>query len=426
MHSLLTRFCSACGWVLYFFSALTVASDFIEPCGELTLPMAIDAALQRNPILQSARFDIRAAEVRIAQAAMRPSPEINAAFENFGGNGAVRGTRALETTLSLSQVIELGGKRSQRIDAARAARSNTTLERDAKQLDILAEVTRRFIDVVALQQQLMLTRHVSALNQQLLTAITVRVAAARAPQAEQSRAEIALARARLEETRTAQILLSAQRRLAALWGSSEPRFSVANAELFNFPTVASFDELLAKLKATPDFLRFVSETRLRDAEWQLAQANAQSDITLGAGIRRFEASNDIGLVMNISMPLPSANRNQASLRAAQLRREQVQIDEQAAFITTQATLFDFYQNLQQARSETTALRTQLLPLAETALQQTRYGYERGRFSYVELASAQRELIDLQRAAIDAAATYHRVLAEIERLTNEPLAQTQDY
>ena len=54
------------------------------------------------------------------------------------------------------------------------------------------------------------------------------------------------------------------------------------------------------------------------------------------------------------------------------------------------------------------------------MEQTRYGYDRGRFSYLELATAQQELLDLRAAIIDAAADYHRLLAEIERLTNEKL------
>ena len=67
------------------------------------------------------------------------------------------------------------------------------------------------------------------------------------------------------------------------------------------------------------------------------------------------------------------------------------------------------------------MRTTVIPQAQAALEQTRYGYERGRFSYLELGTAQQELLEVQKAAIDAAARYHQNLAEIERLTGEPLA-----
>lgn len=401
------------------------AADFIEPRGELTLAAAIAAALQRNPNLQNAAFEMRAADARMTQSQLRPNPEFSVAFENFAGSGDARATQALESTLSLSQVIELGGKRARRIDAAQFGRDSTAIEREATQLDVLAEVTRRYIDIAEQQEQLQLTRRTTALSEKLFSAISARVGAARAPLAERSRAAIALGHARLDEQQALQSLLIAHRRLAALWNSSEPNFGDVKTDLFDLPAVANIETLMTRLQSNPDFLRFTNESRLRDAEWRLALAQAKSDITVGIGLRHFEATDANGFVLNFSMPLAFSNRNQGAIREASIRRDQVQVQQQAALITTQANLFAFYQQLQFAHDTVTTLRTQLIPQADIALQQTRDGYERGRFSYLEFTEAQRELLALQREAISAAATYHRVLAEIERLTATPLVASQD-
>lgn len=426
MNFLWTRELIACvlGALVFTFPP-AYAAEFMEPRGELTLSDAISAAMQRNPNLQNADFEIRISDARITQAKLRPTPELGIALENFGGNGDLHGTDSLESTLILSQVIELGGKRDQRVDAARYGRDSADIDRKAVQLDVLAEVTRRFIDVAEQQEQLLLTRRATGLAEKTTDAITARVDAARAPLAEKSRATIALGRAKLDEQHVLQSLLVAHRRLAALWGSAKPRFGDTKTDLFDLPPVSSFEELTTRLQASPDYLRFTSESRLRDAEWRLATAQAKSDITVGAGLRRFEETGDNGFVVNFSMPVPLANRNQGAIREASIRRDQVQVQQQAALISTQANLFEFYQQLQLARAEVTALRTHLIPQAETALIQTRDGYERGRFSYLELTDAQRELLTLQREAIRAAATYHRVLAEIERLTNMPLIAEKD-
>jgi cobalt-zinc-cadmium efflux system outer membrane protein len=370
-------------------------------------------------------FEMRAADARIAQAGLRPNPELGITLENFGGSGSERGTDALESTLSLSQVIELGGKRDRRIDVARFGRDAISAEREAAQLDVLAEVARRFIDVAEAQEQLLLARRNTELADKTLQAITARVDAARSPLAEKSRASIAFDRARLDEKASLQNLLSARRKLAALWGSTDPQFGDAKTDWFELPPVSNFDELVARVKTNPDFLRFASESRLRDAEWQLAKAEAKSNVTVGAGIRRFEDSGDNAFVVNFSMPLAIGNRNQGAIREASIRREQLQNDEQIAFINAQTNLFAFYQSLELARDEVEQLRSHIIPQAKTAFKQTSDGYERGRFSYLELADAQRELLEVQHAAIAAAATYHRTLAEIERLTNAPLAQTSN-
>lgn len=391
-----------------------------EPTGDLSLARAVDATLRRNPALIVTSYELKAADARITQAALRPNPVVGLQLENFAGSGAVSGIESLETTLSLSQVIELGGKRAYRINAANFDRELAGVERQSQQLDVFAEVTRRFIDVVLAQQALTLAERAFALTDQTLGAITSRVQAARSPKAEQSRATIALTRARIEQQQALNNLQSARRALAALWGARSAAFATATADLFALPNVESFDALSARLQSNPDFLRFATDGRLREAELRLAQAQARSDLNVSIGVRRFEATNDVALVAGVSMALPVFNSNQGAIREAELRREQLRVQSQTALLRAEATLFGLYQELLSARMRVTTLRSEAIPQAEAALAQTQSGYERGRFSYLELASAQQELLGLQGAAIEAAADYHRLVAEIERLTGEPL------
>ena len=142
---------------------------------------------------------------------------------------------------------------------------------------------------------------------------------------------------------------------------------------------------------------------------------------MAAGVRRFEETGDNALVLSFSVPLALADRNQGAIAESRARLDKVAVEREAALLDAQTRLFEFYQELLQARAEVEALQAQLIPQANEALAQTENGYERGRFSYLEVTEARRELIELQRAQIEAAASYHLVLNEIERLTNEPLA-----
>lgn len=417
--------CSAFVSTLALSSASAADSPLAaEPTGDLSLSRAIDATLRSNPVLLVTSYELKTADARITQAALRPNPIAGLQLENFAGTGAISAIESLETTLSLSQVIELGGKRAYRINAAQFDRELAGVERQSQQLDVFAEVTRRFIDVVLAQQAVTLAERAFALTDQTLGAITSRVQAARSPQAEQSRATIALTRARIEQQQARSNLQSARRALAALWGARSAAFTTATADLFALPNVESFDALSARLQSNPDFLRFATETRLREAELRLAQAQAKSDLNVSLGVRRFEATNDVALVAGVSMALPVFNRNQGAIREAEVRREQLRVQSQTALLRAEATLFGLYQELLSARMRVTTLRSEAIPQAEAALTQMQSGYERGRFSYLELASAQQELLGLQGAAIEAAADYHRLVAEIERLTGEPL--TSDY
>jgi len=179
-----------------------------------------------------------------------------------------------------------------------------------------------------------------------------------------------------------------------------------------------YDALIARLERNPDFLRFASEARLRDAELQLARAQARPNLAFGGGVRRLNESSDTALVASFSISLPTYDRNQGAIREAEVRRAQTTVARDAAFIRARATIYGLYQELGASRSRVETLRAEALPQADRALQETEYGYQHGRFSYLELATAQRDQLELKAALIDAAADYHRILAEIERLTGE--------
>src|SRR5262245_24761302 len=84
----------------------------------LALADALARALRDNPELRVFPYRQRAAEAEALQAGLRPNPELEVEFENFAGTGKLHGIDELETTLSLSQLVELGGKRQRRVERA--------------------------------------------------------------------------------------------------------------------------------------------------------------------------------------------------------------------------------------------------------------------------------------------------------------------
>jgi cobalt-zinc-cadmium efflux system outer membrane protein len=400
------------------------AESHNEPAGVLTLSRALDAALANNPELAASRFELTAAQGRIAQSGKRPNPELSLELENFAGSAANQGTDSLETTLSFSQVIELGGKRGLRSSIAEADSEVVTLELRARQLDLLAEVARKYIDVVAGQERARFATENLALAQKTMDAIGVRVKAAKSPFAEESRARIAFTRAEIEQQQAQLALETARSALSLTWGRVDPKFTSASANLFDFPTVDSFESLSSRIERNPDILRFASVARMRDAELELARAQTRPNLAFSLGVRRFEDTGDNALVAGLSMPISVSDRNQGGIHEARARRAQVDAERQASNTRMLGTLYALYREAMAAKARALALRDQALPQARDALAQTQSGYERGRFSFLELLTSQQDLLELSEAAVNAAADHHRLLAEVERLTSEPLT-TQD-
>jgi cobalt-zinc-cadmium efflux system outer membrane protein len=133
-------------------------------------------------------------------------------------------------------------------------------------------------------------------------------------------------------------------------------------------------------------------------------------------VRRLEATDDQGLVMSVSVPLGNRRRSDFSVAEADADLASLQARTEAAHIERRQQLFDLYQSLQQAQSEVASLRQRMLPKAEEAARLTRRGFEAGRFSFLSLAQAEKTLFDLREREVEAAARYHTLLVEVERLT----------
>ena len=179
-------------YLFLFHSAVVFAADEGQH-HKLSLEQAISDVLEHNPALKAAGYESRAAAARIRSAGLTPALRTSIEFENFGGDGILSGSDGLESTLSLSKVLELGGKSRLRGDVARHEALVLHNEQDAERLDILADTAKRFIEVVSDQERLAIAEESLALVQRTHEVVKQRVEAGKSANTELRRARIALA-----------------------------------------------------------------------------------------------------------------------------------------------------------------------------------------------------------------------------------------
>jgi cobalt-zinc-cadmium efflux system outer membrane protein len=146
-------------------------------------------------------------EGTVQQAGLLPNPSLS--LERVDTR---RDTR--ETTLQLSQPLELGGKRAARVQAAERGRDSATAELAVKQAQIRADVIAAYFAVLAAQEQLRLAREADELAQRAAAATGRRVVAGKVSPVEETRARVAAASVQLELMRAASTLATARKRLA--------------------------------------------------------------------------------------------------------------------------------------------------------------------------------------------------------------------
>ena len=211
---------------------------------------------------------------------------------------------------------------------------------------------------------------------------------------------------------------TARKRLAATWGSSSPAFERVVGEFDAVEPIPQQEQINKLVSQNPDIARWDTEIAKGRADIKLKDANAIPDVTIGAGPRYFNETNNNAFVMGISVPIPLFNRNQGERLEARYNLSKAEEQRKAAQIKVLMDLAQAYQELSSAYLSAAALKETALPGAQSAFNAAQEGYREGKFSYLQVIDAQRTLFEIKRQYVTALADYHKAKATIERLIGD--------
>lgn len=387
----------------------------------LTLQQALKRALAANPRLTAAERDLGIAEGRSLQSRAIANPELSAEAENILGSGPYRGTQSLETTLQLSQLVELGGKRDARIAAGLAEVDAVAWQRRATRLEVLSETAVGFIQVLSEQQRIqILSDHVAALDR-LQPLLQRRVEAGASSQPEVLRAQVAADLVRVEREKAKALLSTARRELALLMGDNAPRFLSVSGNLGIVRRPPPFRTIVDAIEGNPQLVRWTAVWAQRNAELLSARLKVVPDVRASVGWRRFRETSDNAMVFGLSMTLPIWDQNQGDVLAARQSRDKVEAERAINKLTLLSIAGRAYDTATSAVQEIELLRGTVLPNARRAAQGLEEGYGQGRYTLLELLDVQAALTEAALREQDALRSFHIAVATIEGLVGRPFA-----
>ena len=374
----------------------------------LTLADALSRARAAGFVLPAETARLRGSLAAVDQARVRPNPSVGLEVENFGGSGSYRGLASPETTLSYSQVIELGGKREARTTLALAEVDATRARGEVRLLDLFRDVELAWVDVMVAHAQLRLAEDRLAVALGLREEIARRSESGRDPLYAVPRveAQVALEEIAVDQARSAS--RTARANLAGYW-RGQADFEVEPGS-FDRPASSSargFNADLAVLE---------KEARAASARVALERTRATQDPSFRIGVRHLAGSSDAALVAGISVPLPLFDNNQANLARAQAERIAAENDVEASRRTLQREFARYRARLAASATEARRIEEEVIPQAQRAVQLVREGVQRGAFTFVDFSDAQRTLNDARLRRIEALRTFHTDSAALARLT----------
>lgn len=393
---------------LFWVALVAVSGAAAEPA--LTPDVAVALALERPEFVAAVDAELDLARSDLLAARTWPNPELR--MERVSADRPR--SESDETSFLLSQEFQLGGRRAMQRRAAELGIAAAVADTAAERQRVRLEVLQRYYALVAAEREAGARRaRLAALDE------LARVAARRAESGDLSGYESrriqqssALARSHLEEAAARQ--LAARQRLAGVIGIEGDRVAIpGDVDLLPLP---------GSLKAAPPANAELAALEARRSAATAAAAAAGRPalpVTVGIGQRRIEGagSSDDALVLELALPLPLFDRNQAS-------RMRADAESRRAENRYRMRLRDIEASVEAARTEagllTAAalrLRDEVVPQAEALTAIAGASFAEGEIDLTALLAALDAEMDAVNRSLD---LQHR--ARMAWLELESLAQ----
>ena len=311
------------------------SSSYLDQTRGMGIDQLVTQALGQNAELLATRQRITEAQGLLRQAGFRTNPTIDISY----GDGAPVGSGAnlREMSLGYSHVFELGGKRQRRIEVSEWGVKLAELQIADRERQIRADLKSRYGEALAAIRNLQFTEQLIDLNRETLQVTQARVQQGEAPAVDQGLLQVDVGRLESDRTLVENQVLRNVLAIKPLVGLQLDQPLPLQGDLRNWRTDLTLTEALARgAGSRPDLAASRIEQSLRDSEVRASKAEAVPNLV---GSVRFTRSNDLFdqygtnragavtpirdldkmLTVGVSIVLPSRNRNQGNIQAAEAR-----------------------------------------------------------------------------------------------------------
>lgn len=391
---------------------MLAVAGFAETQNPLTLDQALALARTHSPALRAAYLEVDATQTAVGAAGLWDNPMLGLEAEGVGGDLDLY--QDAEYTIGIKQLFQFGGKLQMERTAAEQAVGVSTASAAESVLQLEIEVRLAFMELLSQQEIGIIRDEQMELARAFVEVATRRRDAGAGSELEKAQAELALEETTLAQTCCFGDVAAAKARLAALLGITPKQVAQLEGRYYE----AGIYTDLSVYRSHPTLQRLEAEERRIRAVAARARSQDVSDLTLGAAFKH-EAANDVStFVLSASMPLNFNRRGRAEHAAGLMRADAIQAARAEAQRRLQQELDTLLELHKGAVMEVNLTRDKLMPKAEQAYALSSEGYEAGRFSWLELISAQQRLAEIRIRYIENLLTVHQIEAELMKFRKE--------
>ncbi len=144
------------------------------------------------------------------------------------------------------------------------------------------------------------------------------------------------------------------------------------------------------------------------------------DLTVSAGALRNNPENSISALIGFSLDLPLFNRNASSRKQTRFQAQAVTDRKENTLQILRADIRDFYNRIIEIDRKLSVMESGLIPKTHLAYQLIQDYYQAGSAAFLDLASAQTEILRLHINKLDIEMERAGVMADIMQMTSFPV------
>ena len=384
----------------------------------------IDTAWQRvidyAPSIAAADAQISVLKGEATQVALRLNPIFEIESENLGITKPTDDVEPPQTTFSLAQTFELGGKRRARFRLASSLSDVAYWDAQIERENAYFALMLAFIEVGTAQERWKLTQEKLVINQCILETMKNLVQNGKWDPLDEKRRRVELMDEDLSIREVSFELEQAKARLASMWGSSCLDCEGVDFDLYTFCPPPSEELVLNAFYKTVDYSKAQQLLTTASQNLALQKSNRIPDITLMAGYRIFHDSYAKGWVVGFEMPIPFFNRNQGGVYSACCEITQVQFQLEEVVKDAFSKILIIHEKMGILYEKIKMISQHVLIEAKDTLDLIETGYQKGKYEYLDLLEAQKIFSEAQEKYIHVLYEYHLSRAELARLTGVKL------
>jgi cobalt-zinc-cadmium efflux system outer membrane protein len=380
----------------------------------LSLDEALRRAEEANPRLRAAQAEAAALEGQRddARALLWNNPTLAG---EIGRRSVPNEARQREYLVGISQAFEIAGQQGYRREEAEQSLAAYREEIGELRRQVRAEVSRRFLAVLALQTRIDTERAVLKLTEDSSAVVDKRFRAGEDTRLQANLAEVEADRARNEVRSLEEQLVQARATLATLLQLPPAELPAVRGELVATAPPYTLDQLLGMVDARPQFRAFGHREEAARKRLALERASVYPDVTLGVGTGRegpAEARENLTL-FTVSVPLPLFRRNATGIGRAASDLSRTQIEREVALRDARAQVTALWRTFESLRTRVARLRESVLPRLDENQKLSQRTLRAGEIGIAELLLVNRQLLDAQRDFYAAVTEYETTRVTLE-------------